>query len=256
MAIPCQQPCQRLSHTLTARLEQHRRSAKMSGIVPHRRPRPAFSLSRLEPSLYSANALLLICESHRLYPYALPPHPRAILNAIPVVLHIRICDARLPAGGGREGRAGGAAGEGAEGGPGGLLAGLDRPQPRRVLLRLRRVTRPVRRHRRHRGRPRRDRFSRAGACHVPGPRPCYGGSPLRAAVARQPALQAGGRAGGTRRVKVETVERLCRKVLGLDPRELYGESFERAWQHRGKRASARPPDRAQPADATGSRRAG
>jgi hypothetical protein len=28
-------------------------------------------------------------------------------------------------------------------------------------------------------------------------------------------------------VKVETVERLCRKVLGLDPHELYGEGFER-----------------------------
>jgi len=69
-------------------------------------------------------------------------------------------------------------------------------------------------------------------------------------------VQAACRAGGTRRVKVETVERLCRKVLGLDPRELYGERFDRAWQHRGKRASARPPDRAQPADATGSRRAG
>jgi hypothetical protein len=30
------------------------------------------------------------------------------------------------------------------------------------------------------------------------------------------------RLGGARRVKVETVERLCRKVLGTDPRELYG----------------------------------
>jgi conjugative relaxase-like TrwC/TraI family protein len=40
-------------------------------------------------------------------------------------------------------------------------------------------------------------------------------------------------------VKVETVERLCRKVLGLDPRSLYGEGFERAWQHRGKRVDAR-----------------
>jgi hypothetical protein len=40
-------------------------------------------------------------------------------------------------------------------------------------------------------------------------------------------VQAACRAGGTRRVKVETVERLCRKVLGLDPHELYGEGFER-----------------------------
>jgi hypothetical protein len=45
--------------------------------------------------------------------------------------------------------------------------------------------------------------------------------------------------GGSRRIKVETVERLCRKVLGTDPRELYGEGFERAWQHRGKRVNAR-----------------
>jgi conjugative relaxase-like TrwC/TraI family protein len=47
------------------------------------------------------------------------------------------------------------------------------------------------------------------------------------------------RAGGTKRVKVETVERLCRKVLGLDPRSLYGEAFDRAWQHRGKRVNER-----------------
>jgi len=40
-------------------------------------------------------------------------------------------------------------------------------------------------------------------------------------------------------VKVETVERLCRKVLGLNPRELYGEGFDRAWQHRGKRVNER-----------------
>jgi conjugative relaxase-like TrwC/TraI family protein len=52
-------------------------------------------------------------------------------------------------------------------------------------------------------------------------------------------VQAACRSGGTRRVKVETVERVCRKVLGLDPRELYGEGFERAWQHRGKRVDER-----------------
>jgi hypothetical protein len=45
--------------------------------------------------------------------------------------------------------------------------------------------------------------------------------------------------GSRRRVKVETVERLCRKVLGTDPRELYGEAFVRAWQHRGKRVNER-----------------
>ncbi len=47
------------------------------------------------------------------------------------------------------------------------------------------------------------------------------------------------RQGGTRRVKVETVERLCRKVLGTDPHELYGEGFDKAWQHRGKRVNER-----------------
>jgi conjugative relaxase-like TrwC/TraI family protein len=52
-------------------------------------------------------------------------------------------------------------------------------------------------------------------------------------------VQAACRAGGSRRVKVETVERLCRKVLGLDPRSLYGEGFDRAWQHRGKRVNER-----------------
>jgi conjugative relaxase-like TrwC/TraI family protein len=52
-------------------------------------------------------------------------------------------------------------------------------------------------------------------------------------------VQAACRAGGTRRVKVETVERLCRKVLGIDPRSLYGEGFEKAWQHKGKRVNER-----------------
>jgi conjugative relaxase-like TrwC/TraI family protein len=52
-------------------------------------------------------------------------------------------------------------------------------------------------------------------------------------------VEAAGRLGGVRRIKVETVERLCRKVLGTDPGELYGEGFERAWQHRGKRVNAR-----------------
>jgi conjugative relaxase-like TrwC/TraI family protein len=52
-------------------------------------------------------------------------------------------------------------------------------------------------------------------------------------------VQAACRAGGSRRVKVETVERLCRKVLGQDPRSLYGEAFELAWQQRGKRVNER-----------------
>jgi conjugative relaxase-like TrwC/TraI family protein len=50
-------------------------------------------------------------------------------------------------------------------------------------------------------------------------------------------VQAACRLGGSRRVKVETVERVCRKVLWIDPRELYGEGFEKAWQHKGKRVN-------------------
>jgi conjugative relaxase-like TrwC/TraI family protein len=52
-------------------------------------------------------------------------------------------------------------------------------------------------------------------------------------------VQAACRLGGAKRVKVETVERLCRKVLGTDPRVLYGEAFVGAWQHRGKRVNER-----------------
>jgi conjugative relaxase-like TrwC/TraI family protein len=52
-------------------------------------------------------------------------------------------------------------------------------------------------------------------------------------------VQAACRLGGARRVKVETVERLCRKVLGTDPHELYGEGFDRAWAHRRKRVNER-----------------
>jgi conjugative relaxase-like TrwC/TraI family protein len=52
-------------------------------------------------------------------------------------------------------------------------------------------------------------------------------------------VQAACRQGGAKRVKVETVERLCRKVLGADPHTLYGEGFDRAWQHRGKRVNER-----------------
>ena len=52
-------------------------------------------------------------------------------------------------------------------------------------------------------------------------------------------VQAACRPGASGRVKVGTVERLCRKVLHLDPRELYGEGFDRAWQHKGKRVDGR-----------------
>jgi conjugative relaxase-like TrwC/TraI family protein len=52
-------------------------------------------------------------------------------------------------------------------------------------------------------------------------------------------VQSACKLGGSRRVKVETVERLCRKVLGTDPLGLYGEGFDKAWQHRGKRVDER-----------------
>src|SRR4029450_8914240 len=51
------------------------------------------------------------------------------------------------------------------------------------------------------------------------------------------AVRGGGRGG--ERVRVQTVGRLCRKVVGTAPRELYGEGFERAWQQRGKRVNER-----------------
>jgi conjugative relaxase-like TrwC/TraI family protein len=52
-------------------------------------------------------------------------------------------------------------------------------------------------------------------------------------------VQAACQLGGAKRVKVETVERLSRKVLGVDPRSLYGEGFDQAWGHRGKRVNQR-----------------
>jgi hypothetical protein len=52
-------------------------------------------------------------------------------------------------------------------------------------------------------------------------------------------VEAACRLGGAKRVKVETVERLCRKVLKVDPRELYGDGFDQAWRHRGKRVNER-----------------
>src|SRR5919106_1050271 len=104
------------------------------------RPSPANSLSP-QPHV-----------SYYLPAYATPS--RAVLAVIPVVLHIRICDARLPPWWRQKGFGpGGVAGEGAQGGPGGLLAGPDRPQPRGVLLRPRRVTRSVRGQRRRHRRP-------------------------------------------------------------------------------------------------------
>jgi hypothetical protein len=53
------------------------------------------------------------------------------------------------------------------------------------------------------------------------------------------AVQAAGRPGRAHKVKVETVERVCRKVLAVDPREFYGEAFDQAATHQGKRIDAR-----------------
>jgi conjugative relaxase-like TrwC/TraI family protein len=53
------------------------------------------------------------------------------------------------------------------------------------------------------------------------------------------AVKAACRAGGARRVKVETAERVCRMLLQADPRSLYGAAFDAAWQHRGTRVDAR-----------------
>jgi conjugative relaxase-like TrwC/TraI family protein len=64
-------------------------------------------------------------------------------------------------------------------------------------------------------------------------------APSKALKADVRSVEAACRLGASRRVKVETVERLCRKVLGTDPRELYGEAFARAWQHRGERVNER-----------------
>jgi conjugative relaxase-like TrwC/TraI family protein len=64
-------------------------------------------------------------------------------------------------------------------------------------------------------------------------------APSKALKADVRSVEAACRLGGAKRVKVETVERLCRKVLGTDPGELYGEGFEKAWEHRGKRVDAR-----------------
>jgi conjugative relaxase-like TrwC/TraI family protein len=52
-------------------------------------------------------------------------------------------------------------------------------------------------------------------------------------------IQAACRPGASGRLKVETVERVARKVLGIDPRSLYGEGFDQAWAHKGKRVDGR-----------------
>jgi conjugative relaxase-like TrwC/TraI family protein len=44
---------------------------------------------------------------------------------------------------------------------------------------------------------------------------------------------------GRREVKVETVERVARRVLGVDPRELYGDAYDQAAKHAGQRVDDR-----------------
>jgi len=44
---------------------------------------------------------------------------------------------------------------------------------------------------------------------------------------------------GRREVKVETVERVARRVLGVDPRELYGDAYDQAAKHAGARVDDR-----------------
>jgi conjugative relaxase-like TrwC/TraI family protein len=53
------------------------------------------------------------------------------------------------------------------------------------------------------------------------------------------AVQAAGRPGRVHQVKVETVERVCRMVLGVDARGLYGEAFDVALKYQGRRVDAR-----------------
>jgi conjugative relaxase-like TrwC/TraI family protein len=53
------------------------------------------------------------------------------------------------------------------------------------------------------------------------------------------AVQAAGRPGRAHKVKVETIERVCRKILQVDPHDLYGEAFDDAAKHQGKRVDAR-----------------
>src|SRR6266511_2525266 len=106
MAIPCQRPCQRQGHILalasniTAAQRRHLASYLTIGpssLQPRTRkpslnPRKRFTH---HPRIVTPPSALIATT------------PRAILTVIPVVLHIRICDARLPGWGGREGRAGG-----------------------------------------------------------------------------------------------------------------------------------------------------
>jgi conjugative relaxase-like TrwC/TraI family protein len=214
--------------------------------------------------------------SYYLLAYVKPS--RAILTVISVVLHICICDARLPAGaGGRVGRvalpvkalkAGQEAywldqiarnreeyfsgrGEspgrfvGSAAAPAGLEGIASPEQVRAMFQGLDPATGEVRCAPLWRADPRSKLAAgpllealkaRAGEKGIEDLEQLARSKALKGDVR---AVQAACRAGGSKRVKVETVERLCRKVLSLDPRELYGEGFDGAWQHRGKRVNER-----------------
>src|SRR6266705_826894 len=133
--------------------------------------------------------------------HAHSPHPCATLTANSKALHIRICDAaeRVPRPGGSQGVA--------------LpVKALKVGQESYWLDQI--------------ARDREEYFSGRGE------------SPGRfvGSIAEASGLEG---VAASERVKVETVERVARKLLGIDPHELYGEHFDHAWQHRGKRVDGR-----------------
>src|SRR5918994_2542783 len=227
-------------------------------------------------SLTAPNALSLP-QDHA--PPSLPPHSRAILSTIPSHLHIRICDARLPprrrqkglgpvalpvkalkagqesywldqiarnreeyfSGRGESpgrflGSAAAAAGLDGVASPEQVQAMFHGLNPANGELRCSPLLRADPRSKLAAG-PLLEALSTRAANQGGGELEDLAGSKALQGDVRS--VQAACRLGGSRRVKVETVERLCRKVLGVDPRELYGEGFERAWQHRGKRVNER-----------------
>src|SRR5918995_4223277 len=193
--------------------------------------------------------------------HAHSPHLRAILNAIPVDLHIRICDAWLPPdGGGRSGRvalpvkalkagqesywldqiarnreeyfSGRGESPGRFVGSAAAAAGLDgAASPEQVQAMFQGLD-PATGEVRCAPLPRADPRSKLAA----GPllealktRAAERGVKNLEELGRSKALkgdvrsvQAACRLGGASRVKVETVERLCRQVRRLNPRALYG----------------------------------
>jgi hypothetical protein len=82
-------------------------------------------------------------------------------------------------------------------------------------------------------------WRRSASTPPPRVRRSRGVGPVQGAGRGRPTVEAACRAGGARRIKVETAERLCRMLLRVDPRTLYGEAFDAAWRYRGKRIDAR-----------------